>query len=170
MSEIAYTDTAPVYLALGAAVFEAQHLEEGLSLLLKVMDGQSGRVSEPVAAPLDTPDAPQTIGQLFREVRMRKYLTDAERTAIQAGVKERNLLIHAYWDHKRSLALTKPAGRAWIFSGLDRIREVIRRAGRIVDSIIDRYLKESGTSLHELSRPLWEGWEPGIEPPPDVLH
>ena len=168
MTDIAYADTVPVFLALGNAVFEAQHLESGLSLLLKVMDanGSRGRT----AAPLDTPEAPQTIGQLFREVRMRKYLTDAERTAIQAGVKERNFLIHAYWNEKHTLALTTPAGRAWLFSDLDRIREIIKRAGRIVDSIVDRYLKESGKSLHELSRPLWEAWEPGIEPPTDVLH
>lgn len=170
MTEIEYADTAPVYLALGHAVFKAQHLEHGLSLLLKVMDVKSSQGRAPaVAAPLDTPDAPQTIGQLFREVRLRKYLTVAERTAIQAGVKERNHLIHAYWNHSRTLALMKPAGRAWIFSDLDRIREVIGRAGRIVDSIIDRYLKESGTSLDELS-PLQGVWEPGFEPPPDVLH
>jgi hypothetical protein len=170
MTEIAYADTIPVYVELGAALFEAQHLEAGLSLLLKVMDEKSKRGRGAVAAPLDSPDAPQTIGQLFREVRLRKYLTDAERTSIQAGVKERNFLIHGYWDEKHTLALTKPAGRAWLVKDLDRIREVCRRAGRIVDSIIDRYLKESGTSLHELSRPLWESWEPGIEPPPDVLH
>jgi len=168
MTKIAYADTIPVYTALGNAVFEAQHLESGLSLLLKVMDVNGSQ--ERAATPLDTPDAPQTIGQLFREVRMRKYLTDAERTAIQAGVKERNLLVHAYWNAKRTQALVTPAGRAWLFSDLDRIREIIKRAGRIVDSIIDRYLKENETNLHELSRPLWEAWEPGIEPPPDILH
>lgn len=168
MTDVEYVDTVPVYVALGNAVFEAQHLESGLSLLLKLMDGE--RTNGRSAAPLDTPNAPQKIGQLFREVRMRKYLTDTERTNIQAGVKERNLLIHAYWNEKRTKALIKPAGRAWLFSDLDRIRKVIKRAGRIVDSIIDRYLKEQGTSLHEISRPLWEAWEPGLEPPPETLH
>lgn len=170
MTKPTYADTAPVYLELGAAVFEAQHLEEGLSLLLKVMDEKGSRGRAVVAAPLDNPEAPLTVGKLFREVRMRKYLTDAERTAIQAGVKERNILIHAYWNTKHTMALVKPAGRAWLCADLDRIREVIRRAGRIVDVIIDRYLKESGTSLNELSKSFEEQWEPGIEPPPDVLH
>ena len=153
-----------------AALFEAQHLEKGLSLLLRVMDEKGGRGQAAVATPLDNPEAPQTIGKLFREVRMRKYLTDAERSAIQAGVKERNVLIHAYWGGKHTLALARPAGRAWLCADLDRIREIIRRAGRLVDSIIDRNLKVSGTSLAELSSSFEDQWESGIEPPPDILH
>jgi hypothetical protein len=101
---------------------------------------------------------------------MRKYLTSFEKAAIQGGVRERNALIHAYWGEKRAPALMTPAGRSWIVKDLDRIREVCRKAGRIVDSIIDRYLKEHGADLHSLSNPLWESWQSGEEPPPDVLH
>lgn len=170
MSEFIYSDIAPAYEALGAATFEAQHLENGLYLLLRLIDEiqSQGKPANPPS--LDSPDAPQTIGQLFREVRMRKYLTNAEKSAIQDGVRERNALIHAYWGEKRTLALMTPAGRSWIVKDLNRIREVCRKAGRIVDSIIDRYLKEYGASLQSLSNPLWESWQSGEEPPPDVLH
>lgn len=170
MTDFCYPDIAPVYEALGAAIFEAQHLENGLYLLLRLMDEKAsqGKPADPVL--IDSPDAPQTIGQLFREVRMRKYLTNAEKTAIHDGVRERNALIHAYWGKKRTPALMTPTGRSWIVKDLDRIREVCRKAGRIVDSIIDRFLKDSGASLHDLSSPLWESWESGEEPPPDVLH
>lgn len=170
MAEIQQSDITPVYEALGAAVFEAQHLERALSLLLALMDEKSAQVKPRDSAPLDSPDAPKTIGVLFREVRMRKYLTEAERKAIKDGVRERNGLIHAYWGEKRTLALMTPAGRVWLVNDLDRIRDVCRKAGRIVDSIIGRYLKDYGSSLDHLSRPLLESWESGSEPPPDVLH
>jgi hypothetical protein len=170
MSEFQYHDIAPVYTALGAAVFEAQHLEAGLSLLLTLLDERSTHGKQTNSAPLDSPEAPKTIGLLFREVRMKKYLTPAEKRMIQAGVKERNGLIHAYWGKQRSPALATPAGRAWIIDDLNRIATICRNAGRIVDSIIDRYLKDCGTSLHDLSNPLWETWESGNEPPPEVFH
>lgn len=170
MSEFQHNDIKPVYEALGAAVFEAQHLERGLTLLLALMDEKLNQGKPRNPAPLDSPEAPKTIGRLFHEVRMRKYLTDAVKKAIHLGVRERNGLIHAYWDEKRTLALMTPAGRAWIVKDLDRIREVCRKAGRSVDLIIDNYLKDYGASLHDLSNQLWESWELGNEPPPDVLH
>lgn len=170
MPEFAHSDIAPVYEALGAAVFETQHLERGLYLLLKLTGEKSRQGNPAIPPPLDSADAPQTIGKLFREVRIREYLTDAEKSAVKGGVRERNALIHAYWTDKRTRALLTPAGRAWLVNDLNRIREVCRKAGRIVDSIIDRYLKEYGESLHSLSTALWESWQPGEDPPPDVLH
>lgn len=170
MSEFPQTDITPVYGALGAALFEAQHLEKGLSLLLLLIDEKAAQGKSRNPSPLDSPEAPKTIGVLFREVRMRKYLTDIEKKVIQNGVRERNGLIHAYWSEKRIPALMTPAGRAWIIKDLNGIREICHKAGRIVDSIIDHYLKDYNTNLNNLSNPLWESWGSGNEPPPDVLH
>jgi hypothetical protein len=170
MTEFQQSDITPVFEALGAAVFEAQHLERGLFLLITLMDEKSGQGKSRDPAPLDRPEAPKTIGLLFREVRMRKYLIDAEKKAISDGVRERNGLIHSYWNGKRTPALMTPAGRAWLVNDLDRIRGVCYKAGRIVDSIVDRYLKDYGASLDGLSSQLLEIWEPGSTPPPEVLH
>jgi hypothetical protein len=170
MPDFHHLDTSPVFEALGAAVFEAQHLERALYLLLQLLDDKPSNEKQISSISIDKPSAPQTIGQLFREVRMRKYLTPADKTLIQEGVRERNALVHAYWGDKRTMALLTPAGRMWLCNDLGRIREVCRKAGRVVDSIIDGFLKDYGSTLNGLSNPLWEDWESGEEPPPDVLH
>jgi len=57
MSKFRKADIAPVFEALGAAVFEAQHLESGLQLLLTIMDTKLNNKGQPRdPAPLDRPE------------------------------------------------------------------------------------------------------------------
>ena len=168
MSKFARSNIAPVYEVFGQAVFQAQLLEEALELLIRMLDANGSKGSAKFA--IDVPDAPKTIGVLFREVRLRKYLTKMQRGIIQTGVRERNFLIHAYWQNQRSLALRTTAGRRWLVKDLRRIDKACREASRIVDSIADEYLRGHGTSYEQLAEPLWQIWESSSEPPLEVLH
>lgn len=165
------TEIAPLFEAFGAAVFEGQHLEHGLGLLL-VLINYVLKAQGKAAARLtvDSPAAPKTIGKLFEEVQVFEYLTEAERKLIQKGVRSRNVLVHSYWKNERIAATTTPAGRKWLLQDLNRIRQDCRKAGRLVDSFIDEYLAKAGTSLDKLSRPLWDKWQSDTEVPPEVLH
>jgi len=153
-------DLIPLFYAFGAAVFEGQHLEHGLQLLLALIDHElEVRGKSRVRLNVDSPTAHKKLGQLFDEVQQFEYLTDAERKIIQKGLKTRNFLVHAYWKHERIKQGNTLAGRKAIFAELDELREVCRKAGRLVDSFIDQHLAKAGTSLDELSRPLWDQWQ-----------
>ncbi len=163
-------DMLPVFWALGTALFEAQHLEGGLCLLLAMLD-RKHLLSAPASdSPLDGPEAKLTLGELFADIRRRKYLTPSQKTVVQNAIDARNALIHAYWSAEKIRAMLTPAGRTWVFEDLRRIEALCQKAGRLVDVLIDQYLKALDTSLHELSNPLWQQWQSGIEPPPEVLE
>ncbi|HJX09355.1 MAG TPA: hypothetical protein VJ733_02510 [Candidatus Binatia bacterium] len=164
-------DIAPLFEAFGAAVFEAQNLEHGLSLLLSVIDAEfkkTGRVRSRVN--LDTPSAPKTVGKLFEEVKLVEYLTEPERKIIARAIRDRNYLVHSYWNGDRITAMMNQKGRNWLVKDLDHLRETCRKADRLVGKLIDRYLKKYGTSLDALSTPLWGKWESGESVPPELLH
>ena len=165
-------DIAPLFEAFGAAVFEAQLLEHGLKLLLMGIDLEREKEGRPPRkVDLDSPDAPKTIGRLFREVMSAEYLTDAEQRIISRGIKERNFLVHSYWGKKQTLAMVTLEGREWLIDDLTRIREICRKAGRLVSKLIDGYLARNyGTSMDELSAPLWDQFECSEDPPIDSLH
>ncbi len=163
-------DLMPVFWALGTALFEAQHLEGGLCLLLALLDRKHLLSAPASASPLDDPESKKTLGELFTDVRRRKYLTPAQKTSVQNAIDARNALIHAYWSAEKIQAMLTPAGREWVFEDLRRIETLCQNAGRLVDALIDQYLKALDTSLHDLSNPMWEQWQSGVEPPPEVLE
>jgi hypothetical protein len=153
-------DITPLFWAFGGAVYEGQHLEHGLQLLLSLIDHElkvKGKTR--VRLTVDSPNAHKKLGELFDEVQSFEYITDAERKIIQKGLKTRNFLVHAYWQGDRIAQMNSPTGRKAIFTELDDLREVCRKAGRLVDSFIDEHLAKAGTSLDELSRPLWDKWQ-----------
>lgn len=153
-------DLTPLFYAFGAAVFEGQHLEHALQLLLALIDHElETQGKSRVRLQIDSPMAHKKLGQLFDEVQLFEYITDAERKTIQKGLRTRNFLVHAFWQHDRVKQANSPAGRKAIFVELDQLREVCRKAGRLVDSFIDHHLAKAGTSLDELSRPLWDKWQ-----------
>jgi len=108
---------------------------------------------------VDSPQVHKKLGQLFDEVQLFEYLTDAERKIIQKGLKTRNFLVHSYWHGDRIIETRTPAGRRAIVQVLNRLREECRKAGRLVDSFIDQHLAKAGTSLDKESSPLWDQWQ-----------
>jgi len=162
-------DMVPVFWALGTAVFEAQHLESGLGLLLALLDQKQLLSSPASATPLDDANSKKTLGELFADVRRRKYLTPAQKIAVHDAINARNALIHAYWSAEKVQAMLTPTGRDWVFKDLRRIEALCKKAGWLVDRLIDQYLKAFDTSLSALANPMWQQWQSGIEPPPEVL-
>jgi hypothetical protein len=153
-------DIAPLFEAFGAAVFEGQHLEHGLQLLLALIDHKiQAQGKFRIRLKVDSTTAHKKLGQLFDEVKQFEYLTDAERRIIQTGLKTRNFLVHSYWNGERIKEGTTIAGRRAIVKELSRLREECRKAGRLVDSFIDQHLTKAGTSLDKESRPLWDQWQ-----------
>src|SRR4051812_44039984 len=105
-------DTAPLFHAFGAAVFEGQHLEHGLQLLLTLIgqDSASGGKAR-VRLNVDSPQASRNIGKIFDQVQLLTHLTDAERKIIQKGLKTRNFLVHSFWQGDRVEFTLTPEGR-----------------------------------------------------------
>ena len=163
-------DLLPVFWALGTALFEAQHLESGLCVLLALLNRKHVLSAPAGISPLDDAESRKTLGELFADVRRRKYLSPKQKGAVQDAIDARNALIHAYWSAEKIQAMLTPAGRKWVFKDLRRIQALCRRAGKIVDVLINQYLKAFDTSLEALSDPMREQWQSGIEPPPEVLQ
>lgn len=153
-------DLAPLWHAFGAAVFEGQHLEHGLQLLLKLIDHDlTAKGKSRVRLNIDSPQAHQKMGDIFDEVQLFRHFTDAERKIVQKGLKTRNFLVHAYWQGNRVVEMSTSDGRAGAVAELDRLREQCRKAGRLVDSFVDEQLSKAGTSLRELSASVEDRWQ-----------
>ncbi len=163
-------DLLPVFWALGTALFEAQHLESGLCLLLSLLNRKHVLSGPASASPLDDAESRKSLGELFADVRRRKYLSPKQKAAVKNAIDARNALIHAYWSAEKIQAMLTPAGREWVFDDLRRIQALCKKAGKIVDVLINQYLKAFDTSLEALSDPMREQWRSGIEPPPEVLE
>lgn len=172
MAEPTRTELKPIFGMFGAAVYQAQQLEHGMQLLLQIMDEQRQRAGKPPRQrpDLDAPDAPRTAGRLLDELEAATHLTDAERKAIQAGIRKRNFLVHSYWHGDRVLAMLTVKGRQWLVADLDQVREVCRKASRIVDGLINDCLRDYGVTIDQLSEPLFRQYQGDQDVPPEVLH
>lgn len=172
MTEPTRTELEPVFGMFGVAVHQAQQLEHGLQLLLQIIDEQRQRDGKPPRQRpnLDAPDAPRTAGCLLKELDAATHLTDAERKAIQAGIRKRNFLVHSYWHGDRILAMLTVKGRRWLIDDLDKLREVCRKASRIVDCLINDCLRAYGLTIDQLSEPRIREYEGDQDVPPEVLH
>jgi hypothetical protein len=160
MTTIQSKDLAAMFHAYGTAIFEGQHLEKGLHLLLYLIDHDLvTRGKARIRLAIDAPNSYRKLGELFEQVQIFEYLTGAERKLIQQGLKTRNLLVHSFWGAERVKRTTTPYGRKEVVTELNKLREQCRKAGQLVDSFIDQHLAKAGTSLHEASRPLWEKWQ-----------
>jgi hypothetical protein len=171
MSKPNIRESEPLFWAFGHAVYAAQLLEHGMRLLLHVVNYERQRANLPLATlDIDSSEPPKTLGTLFNEVLAAEYITDAERRFVWAAVRDRNVLVHSYWDEKHTLATLTPKGREWIIADLLERKKRCRRADEIISSLVDRYLAAYGTSISEISAPLFETWQNDNEPPADVLH
>ena len=153
----------PVFAEFGASVHLAQRLEFGLTLLLAfAAKYENASISRSVVDKLFDRDTEHTLGALFHSVRKKEYLTRAEQKIIRKAVKDRNMLVHSYLIDKGELLLT-PEGRAELMDDLARIQKNLQAADRIVESLVDRYLEEHGTTVDEITQHWDSLWVPGTE-------
>ena len=171
MSELRSEDTMPVFAAYGAACFWSQHLERTIKLFLLISKHQetNKQTDNIVLAPLDSKDALKTLGDLFREARDKEYFTEAERKKINNSIRDRNILIHSYWD-KHLEIMNKPEGRHQVCRHLDEIQEMLKSSTEIINSLIDKKLEEYGLSLEEISSIASQEWESGLSVTEKLLH
>lgn len=170
MPEPTSRELAPIFSTYGHAVYTCHLLEEGLALLLSVIDEERRRQKlPPRPIPMD-PRSPKTIGVLFSEVRAVEYLTDPEIRQIQSATRVRNLLIHSYWGERTMQATLTPAGRAWIVEDLEKKRIQLRDADRLVTKFVNSYLAKYSVSVESLSAHVFEEYVSDDGPPDEVLH
>jgi len=144
-----------VFAEFGATIHAAQCLEYALGLLMALLakyeDAKfAGRPDESLSAALSS----QTLGELFRTVRKKEFFTSAERKSVHKAIKQRNQLVHTYLVDKAEFFLGT-GGRAKLMEDLEKKRTNIRKANAIIDTMIDRYLQEHGTSIEDLHN-FWE--------------
>jgi hypothetical protein len=121
-------------------------------------------------AELDNPKSNKTLGPLFNEALKVEYITEPEKKIIWSAIRDRNILVHSYWDAKHTLASLTPEGREWLISDLLQRKEHCRKADDIISSLIDQYLAKYGTSIDSISTPVFEQWVNDVEPPDEVIH
>lgn len=149
-------ELSPLFELYGSVVYDASHLEHGVELLLQLIANyQKKQLPSDAAESLNSPSPNATLGALFAALKERKYLTDAESKIISKAIKDRNFLIHSWWWGDRLKATLTPSGRKWLLSELAKIKDQIRKAGKIVDSLIDSYLKDYNVQLADIGN-AWE--------------
>jgi hypothetical protein len=163
-------ELAPIFHAYGHAVFNCHLLEDGLGLLLSVIDDERRRQNLPPRPKASDPRLPNTIGALFADLKVVEYLTEAEQRKIQKAATVRRLLIHAYWDKRTMQAILTPRGRAWLVDDLDKKRIQLREADKLVSKFINSYLAKYNVSVESLSAHKLDEYVNDKGPPEDVLH
>lgn len=170
MAEPTKQEIAPMFEAYGAACYEAQHLESSLRLLLCLVQEHTKVAARHAASSLiESEKMQRTLGDLFKAAQDKEYFTEVERSKINKAIKERNFVVHSYWD-KRIQYSIKPEGRSWVVLDLNEHRELFRSATAIINSLIDRYLNEYGVSVEHFAEKTSEIWESETKPPSSLLH
>ena len=170
MPEPKKEEIAPLFEAYGAACYEAQHLEGALKLLLIIIaEKQQARSASKSDSVIGSAETNKTLGDLFKDARNKEYFTSAEQKTINRAIKERNFLIHSYWNKRIQYSLT-PKGRSWLVQNMTELRDLMRTATTIVNSLIDKYLEQYGVSVEYFASKTEEVWESDLEPPPGLLH
>ena len=153
-----HESVAPVLAEFGGAVYTAQRLEYGLTLLLAfAVKFDEAKIGKSTVEKLGTLDAEKTLGELWHSVKKSEYLTRAEQKKIRKAIKERNILVHSFLIDKGELLIT-PQGRAEVLADIRRMQESLRKADEIVESLVDRYLVEHDADLDEITRQLDTLW------------
>src|SRR5688572_12013513 len=112
-------ESEPLFWAYGHAVYAAQSLERGVRLLLEVVDSERRKSSlKPLNFNLDDPNSHKTLGTLFKDVLKVEFVTEAEKKIVWQAVRDRNILVHSYWDEKHTLATLTSKGRKWLIADL----------------------------------------------------
>jgi hypothetical protein len=151
-SGVSDAELTPIYAELGAALHDAQVLEFGLILLMALAtEYDQAHFPEGPRESLSPARIGKTLGQLFFAVREREYFTKAEKKMIFKAIRKRNDLIHGYMVD-RVQDLFTPDGRRFLVEDIRRTRKALQDADRVNASLIDRYLKEYGTSMEAVER------------------
>ena len=166
-------ELGPIFRAYGAACYSAQNLESTLRFLLVLYAAhEKKRFTPDVIRLVESETATSTLRDLFEKARQREYFTDIEARVVLNAIKQRNLLIHNYWD-KQVFLLANKKGRGQVKDDLYRIRDYLVKANAIVISLNDHYLKQYSIGAESLNteglkKRADEAWQNDNDEPPEV--
>lgn len=153
-----HESVTPVLAEFGSAVYTAQRLEFGLTLLLAfAVKFDEAKIGKSTVDKLGSLEAEKTLGELWHAVKKSEYLTRAEQKKIRKAIKERNILVHSFLVDKGEQLIT-PEGRAEVLAEIRRMQASLWKADEIVESLVDRYLAEHDADLDEITRQLDSLW------------
>lgn len=153
---------APVYAEFGAAVHDAQTLEQGLRLAVAL-------ARESSHCNLDSTSRKEVHGlHNLLELAQKECLLDESDAGRLRNVKAvRNELIHEFWS-TRAGGMFTPYGRRRILAEVTSIRTQLIEAGKIVDRLVDRYLVRLGTDIDTVKAQIGASLEEDADDP--FLH
>lgn len=133
----------------GAAVHDAQVLEQSLELILAVLSSdESLRRSLPALGAIYSPDTQRTLGQLINTLRKVIDLPKEANDQLEAVLKTRKSLVHGYFKNERRLGATfTAAGVQTLVSELHNIRGSLKAANELTDGILNQLLAKYGMSI-----------------------
>ena len=150
-------EMAPVFLAYGKACYSAQMLESTFRhlLILNKSATEGELITEKSILEIEEETKRYTLNKIFRLAQKREYFTSREVSILINANKDRNYLIHDFWEESANIILTvSTTGREELTNKLFQYVESLNKAGDITISLIDRYLKDYGLStkiLEEIS-------------------
>ncbi len=163
-------DLDPVLRAFGSACFQAQNLEGAFRMLLVLKAAQKNQKYDiETIRDVESATAASTLRSLFQAAKQAEYFTPAEERMLNKAIKERNFVIHGYFD-KYATLLAKVEGRQWLVKNLHEIRDLLHSANYVVVSLCDRYLTEQGMGMEALKSYADTLWESGTMPPEELFH
>lgn len=163
-------DVALVFAEFGAAVHDAQILESALGLLMALVSKyQDAQFSAGPEKALCGSGEEKTLGEIFRAVKKKEYFTPAEEKIIRGAIRTRNKLVHSFM-HEKAPQMLAPKGRRSVLSEVLEVRDTLKGATRVVDSLIDKYLAEYGASVESIKAHLEQFWQTDEEAGAQDLH
>mgnify|MGYP000619210644 CR=1 FL=1 len=147
--DIPYEDLAPLFEAYGAACFQAQHLEHGLLLLLKILQ-RPALGKKP------------TLGKLIKHAKDLKLFTSEDSRSLRSALELRNNLVHGYWHQDKVLNMRDAHTRSSIKRELEAYQADLRVASALIDGVIDSLLIHWGESLVGFGDAAIKDWQTDI--------
>src|SRR5690606_15162769 len=113
--------------------------------------------------------AERTLRKLFDAAKKTEYFTPAEERMLRSAIRLRNELAHTFLT-SRAKFLATPEGRRKVLGDIGAARSKIKKAGAIIDSLIDRYLEKYGTTVEEIKQQMEHLWVSDNHASPKGLH
>jgi hypothetical protein len=123
----------------GSALFDCQHMEYGLALLLFHLSrfGTKGLNPNDMFRILDNQDK-KTAGQLIHMLKKHTTVSPGIETALAEGLAARNIIVHRVLADNVEM-LPKPETRAQLEKEIRKLRRKVRAADKILSPFIEAF-------------------------------
>jgi len=148
-------EMSPVFEAYGKACYSAQMLESTLRFLLVLnkssSEGEEELITSEALGSVKEETSKHTLNKIFRLAKEKENFTEREVSILIKANKDRNYLIHNFWDEQQNITLVaSKEGKKELIKKLLDYAISLRKADKITVSLVDRYLNEHGFSTELL--------------------